>query len=75
MFRQAGFGVFGFALRVYEFTSSSSPFNGTHGAVDGTRQKYEARCQVFVSTGLMRPVLSLVFFGRSKSIVTHSGRW
>ena len=43
MFRQAGFGVFGFALRVDEFTTSSSPFNGTHGAVDGTREKLEGQ--------------------------------
>ena len=63
------FGVFGFALRVYEFTSSSSPFNGTHGAVDGSREKYEARFQVFVSTGLMRPVLS-----RSSSDAARASR-
>ena len=46
-------------VRAYEFLTASSPFNDTPGVVDGTREDYEAKCQVLVSTELM--------------IVMHSG--
>ena len=41
----------------------------SHGAVDGSRENYEARFQVFVSTGLMRPVWS-----RSSSDAARASR-
>ena len=57
MFRRAG-SVY--SASRFESTSSLHPRvpSTTHCAVDGTRENYEARCQVFVSTELMRPVLS-----------------
>ena len=60
------------ALRVYEFTSSSSPFNGTHG---GRREQREIRSQIpgVRLHGIDEARLVLVFFGRSKSILMHSG--